>query len=1070
MPPWRQGGQCGAHTASGGPDRNEAGGALARGLPRTLRDLQRHEAMDRLRRAARSKRMAAFRGEVAIVINQLSIRMLDCLMVFLRGEEESFVKRRHEGTANIITLLAEVTEQPDMLEAWGYSAEQGQWLVDRIGSVIGAGRAGRGQLSQPGRAAPRGIGPVVDCPLLFPLFSALLSPELRLIPLAKMVADARRGCWAADDKSFVVVQTERVAEALGPLWEVQAGGLADLGPVTVVCRGNAIQWIELGERWPAIERPRCRQLLPAKCRLELLHPHADPARRSGLINVPRTDGTYITKAIGAWERRLGTLSLELRALLEGTYVISRSGQPFRPFFMRNHASLDEEAMDALWPTVAKMLWKGIFEYVERGDPLPRGIIPCGAVPKAGPPGKRLITDYRVTNVYQDPWPVKYISIRAISLVIGRNALWWSRDLAAAYYNGLLGGCGYPARIVVRWVISESGTCYAPLRSPQFGCGPGGCGGWCDKSLGGVCLAGHVMRFSTVQFGGRTSNGPLSLFVDAIYQILRDSAEHRDVAGGGFVDDLFFMLLMLWHGACMGLAGGCSLCEAAAVIARTHERFVDSLLDELHLERSDKHSPVGQVGVFLGVIIDSHLGRLFLTETKYAKLIADLRLVMTWEEASPRMASKVGGKLTSYSECIIMVKPFAVAFNCFIGGARTVGDWDALSPHVQRMQDSARYLLQVLPLLRPLGAPLWKLDVSTIYELVETGVDVGFTVFILTTDASIAGVGMAYRRGGGPIVACTGRRYEQLSAALTFDLDLAASGSLEHQVWREGFGAQLAFETMLMDEEVHDGMVIIRGDCAPALSCMEWGSSRSPKLQSVAEAIHKAAIPRGIQLGFLHVSGEQLIREGIDDGSRKHAKALLGPACGLKLKELVLGFARQHSPGITIDFFAAASNKLVPRYAAWTQEAGAELVDAFSARSWDHGMCVCGKLHRETGFYFPPAGLEDRVVRRAKSDGARCIFLVPTNRKAAYFMCLAQRCHASRVIVQETEPFVHTTRDMSQHTLFSVDFMERADRCSPACGQERQRRSSGRGVRVVEALERSALSQQLSALAGALHDA
>ena len=64
---------------------------------------------------------------------------------------------------------------------------------------------------------------------------------------------------------------------------------------------------------------------------------------------------------------------------------------------------------------------------------------------------------------------------------------------------------------------------------------------CDKSLGSVCLAGHVMRFSTVQFGGCTSHGPLSLFVDAVYQILRDSAEHRDVAGGGFVDDLFFML-------------------------------------------------------------------------------------------------------------------------------------------------------------------------------------------------------------------------------------------------------------------------------------------------------------------------------------------------------------------------------------------------------------------------------------------------------------------------------------------------------------------------------------------------
>ena len=188
-----------------------------------------------------------------------------------------------------------------------------------------------------------------------------------------------------------------------------AGGRFGFGPVTVVCRGDAIQWIELGERWPApaIERPRCRQFLPAKCRLEMLHPHADPARRSGLINVPRTDGTYITMAIGEWERRLGTLSLELRALLEGTYVISRSGQPFRPYSMRSHASLDEEFMDALWPTVAKMLWKGSFEYVQRGNPLLRGIISCGAVPKAGPPGKRLITDYRVTNVYQDPWPVRF---------------------------------------------------------------------------------------------------------------------------------------------------------------------------------------------------------------------------------------------------------------------------------------------------------------------------------------------------------------------------------------------------------------------------------------------------------------------------------------------------------------------------------------------------------------------------------------------------------------------------------------------------------------------------------------
>ena len=221
---------------------------------------------------------------------------------------------------------------------------------------------------------------------------------------------------------------------------------------------------------------------------------------------------------------------------------------------------------------------------------------------------------------------------------------------------------------------------------------------------------------------------------------------------------------------------------------------------------------------------------------------------------------------------------------------------------------------------------------------------------------------------------------------------------------------------------------------------------------------------------MHVSGEQLIREGVDDGSRKHAQPLAGPACCLKLKDLVLAFARQHGPAITINWFAAASNRIVNRYAAWTQEACAELVDAFSARTWNDGVCVCGKSHREVGFFFPPAGLEDRVVRRAKSDGARGIFLVQTNRKAAYFMCLSQRCHASRVIAQDAEPFVHTARELTQHRLFAVDFMERADRCSAACGQERQRRTSGRPERVVEALERSALSDQLNNLADALHEA
>ena len=717
-------------------------------------------------------------------------------MVFLRGEAEETVTRRHTDTTAMLRLLTELCGRPGDLLAWGYSGQQADWLLERVRLLVGAERVGQVRLYKHEPTAPVGTGVVVDSPILFPLLCAFLSPELLLIPLARMLAAARRGRWTADERTFVVQQSARGREAMGPLWEVVSDDLADLGSVRMVARGNYIQWVVLDAPWPAVQRPSGSQFLPPQCRLELpvVCPHNDPANRSGLINVPSHDGTYVTKAISAWEQRLGSLSLELRALLEGTYVISRSGQPFRPFFLRNHPSLDEEAMEALWPTVAKMLWKGILEYCARHHPVPRGIIPCGAVPKAGPPMKRLITDYRVTNIYQDPWPVKYISIRAISSALKRNAMFWSRDLASAYYNGNLGGCGFPALEVTRWVLATDKKSYVPMRSGRFGCGPESCAGNCDKAWSGVCLGGHIMRFSTVQFGGRTSNGPLSLFVDGVFEILRKLKP--ELGGGSFVDDLFFLLLFLWHGLCAGLIGGCRQCILNADIARKLEAFVDELLDELHLERSDKDGQVGQLGIFLGIWIDSYKGRLLLTDNKWEKLLADLRLVMTWEEATPRMASKVGGKLINYSECIIMIRPFAVPFNVFIGGARTVGDWDKMSTRVQDMQKTAQYLLSVLPRLWPLGAPLWKLEASTIYELVETGVDVGFTVFILSTDAATPGVGMAYRKGGGPVIGCQGKKYGQLSAVKTHDLAMAAAGDLEYQVWREGFGILMSFEVLL----------------------------------------------------------------------------------------------------------------------------------------------------------------------------------------------------------------------------------------------------------------------------------
>ena len=113
-------------------------------------------------------------------------------------------------------------------------------------------------------------------------------------------------------------------------------------------------------------------------------------------------------------------------------------------------------------------------------------------------------------------------------------------------------------------------------------------------------------------------------------------------------------------------------------------------------------------------------------------------------------------------------------------------------------------------------------------------------------------------------------------------------------------------------------------------------------------------------------------------------------------------------------------------------------------------------------------LRKTASRDGLLHGARGIFLVPTNRKAAFFMCLTQHAHASRVVRPDRGTFLHATRPMTQHTLFAVDFGERADHTSPPCGQEGQRRSSGRELRPLEAIENKALAERLEALAGAVH--
>jgi hypothetical protein len=199
-----------------------------------------------------------------------------------------------------------------------------------------------------------------------------------------------------------------------------------------------------------------------------------------------------------------------------------------------------------------------------------------------------------------------------------------------------------------------------------------------------------------------------------------------------------------------------------------------------------------------------------------------------------------------------------------------------------------------------------------------------------------------------------------------------------QVHNEGHAGALALAAADKVVDLQDSIVILRNDCAPALSALEFGSAGSPALQAHAMSIARLCAERGATCLFLHVPGTTLMEEGIDAASRAGAALELGPACGGELQAAIRSRAAVLRWDISVDLFASAANALVPRFFSRYPEPGAEAVDALSVPSWNASPCPgCGCCHREVFFAFPPAGLLGQFVAKARADGARGFVLTPT---------------------------------------------------------------------------------------------
>ena len=165
----------------------------------------------------------------------------------------------------------------------------------------------------------------------------------------QMLADARRGCWAADDKVFVVVQTERVAESNGTA--LGGAGWRSGEPWAGHCRTQRqCHSVDRGRGAVAGDSPAPVQTAIA-CKLPT--GTAAPARRPGAAERadqcaedrwhpyhkghPRAgtqDRNFLRNAFAGDATQLEGTLLHVRHLADGAAP--------RFFFMSNHVSLDEE--------------------------------------------------------------------------------------------------------------------------------------------------------------------------------------------------------------------------------------------------------------------------------------------------------------------------------------------------------------------------------------------------------------------------------------------------------------------------------------------------------------------------------------------------------------------------------------------------------------------------------------------------------------------------------------------------------------------------------------------------------
>jgi hypothetical protein len=245
------------------------------------------------------------------------------------------------------------------------------------------------------------------------------------------------------------------------------------------------------------------------------------------------------------------------------------------------------------------------------------------------------------------------------------------------------------------------------------------------------------------------------------------------------------------------------------------------------------------------------------------------------------------------------------------------------------------LFKWLPQQYEEGAERWPLDPRTVLFNWKQGIDMpGPPLLVVFWDSSPEGAaGISIRERPGEVWTTGGMRYDGATSIATFGVPLEA------QVHQESAGGPHATRLLRGLVDIRRRRIFFVNDCLPVVLAMQKGSN-SRVLQADAEYMARAGLEAGASLLFLHVQGTRMIEEGVDSAGRGGARRITGPGCSPTTRGIIRALCDRQGWRITIDLFAANCNKLVERFASWTDEPNGEVVDAFTIRSWNQSKCVC----------------------------------------------------------------------------------------------------------------------------------